>query len=279
MEINIIETKNFKIDGGAMFGVVPKTLWSRYYPADELNLCACAARSLLIKDGNKKILVDSGIGNKLEPDIAKHYHMFGNYDLITSLKENNTDPEEITDVILTHLHFDHCGGNTDYDNNNNIYPVFPNANIWISKDQCLSAKDPNLREKPAFIKENIEPLEAFHKINQIEKDTYITENVELRLFNGHTSGLISVFINHNDKKFVFAGDLLPAVPYIRIPYISAYDILPLKSIDEKQQLLNELIKENGILIFQHDYYTEACDLKQTNKGIRENNKFKLKEIA
>ncbi|MDA3819805.1 MAG: MBL fold metallo-hydrolase [Candidatus Delongbacteria bacterium] len=279
MKVYSIETGNFKVDGGAMFGVVPKVLWERLYPADEQNLCPCAVRSMLIVDGDRKMLIDTGIGNKLHEDFAKHYHMFGSDNLITSLENIGVKPEDITDVILTHLHFDHCGGTTDRNTQGELFMVFPNANVMVSRAQWESAKNPNLREKPAFLEENIIPLKTSGKLKLIDGPGMLTDNVELRLYNGHTKGLICVLVNTGDKRLVFAGDLLPGMQYIRLPYISAYDIEPVTTLNEKQALLEEVYNNGDVLFFQHDINNEACTLSKTKKGIREDKTFKLNEIV
>ncbi|MEA3446873.1 MAG: MBL fold metallo-hydrolase [Bacteroidota bacterium] len=279
MKIYSIETGNFKVDGGAMFGVVPKVLWERLYPADDQNLCPCVARSMLIVEGNRKVLIDTGIGDKLQEDFARHYHLFGDDDLITSLKNCGIEPEDITDVIMTHLHFDHCGGTIGRDKKGNLYPVFPNADIIVSKAQWESAMNPNLRENPAFLEENIVPMKTSGKLKLLDAPCMLTDDIELRFFNGHTKGLISVFVNIGNKRVVFAGDVLPAMPYIRLPYISAYDIEPLTTLNEKQALLEEVYNNGDVLFFQHDINNEACTLSKTKKGIRENKTYKLDEIV
>ncbi len=278
MKIYSVETGNFKVDGGAMFGVVPKVLWGRLYPVDEKNFCPCAVRSMLIVDGNKKVLVDTGIGNKLQEDFTKHYHLFGKDDLITSLKKIGFAPEDITDVIMTHLHFDHCGGTIGRDNKGNLYPVFPNADIIVSNAQWEAAMNPNLREKPAFLNENLIPIKTSGKLNLMDAPGMLTDNIELRFYNGHTKGLISVLVNTGKNRVVFAGDVIPAIPYIRLPYISAYDIEPLVTLNEKKALLEEINNNGDVLFLQHDINTEACTLTKTKKGIRENKTFKLNEI-
>ena len=274
-----LETGNFKADGGAMFGVVPKAMWERVYPADENNLCSCACRCLLVDTGDKKILIDSGIGDKLDPDYARFYYFFGEDSLLKSLKQIGLAPEDITDVILTHLHFDHCGGTTNFDAQGNSQIVFYKANIWASKLQWDWAMSPNRREEPVYLKENLEPLARSSRLKLVEKPFFLTPNVELRFFNGHTKGLISVFVNLGERRLVFAGDLLPAIPYIRLSFTAAYDIFPLTSIEEKEAFLNELYDNQDLLFLQHDINSEACSLKMTPKGIRENKILKVDEIS
>lgn len=278
MEIYSVETGNFKVDGGAMFGVVPKSLWSRLYPADNSNLCPCACRSMLIKDQDRIVLIDTGIGDKLHPDFAKHYHMFGDETLLDSLRSLSVSPKDVTDIVHTHLHFDHCGGTIGKDGENKSYPVFPHAKLHVSKAQWESANQPNLREKPALLNENIQPMVESGKLNLVDENTWLTPRIELRKYNGHTTGLMLVFVHTGNRRVVFAGDLMPAVPYIRLPYISAYDIEPLTAIEEKQALLKEVYEHGDILFFQHDINTEACTLKETPKGYREDKLFKLDEI-
>jgi glyoxylase-like metal-dependent hydrolase (beta-lactamase superfamily II) len=274
-----LETGNFKADGGAMFGVVPKAMWERIYPADENNLCSCACRSLLVLTDDKIILIDTGIGDKLDPDYAKFHYLFGNDDLLKSLNQVGFSPEDITDVILTHLHFDHCGGTTSFDAQGNSQIVFSNADIWVSKQQWNWAMKPNRREKPAYLKENLDPLARSARLKLVEKPFFLTPNVELRFFNGHTQGLMAVFINLGNRRLVFAGDLLPAIPYIRLSFTAAYDIFPLTSIEEKTEFLSELLENDDILFLQHDINAEACTLKMTAKGIRENEILKVNEIS
>jgi glyoxylase-like metal-dependent hydrolase (beta-lactamase superfamily II) len=279
MKLYSLETEKFKADGGAMFGVVPKAMWERIYPADENNLCKCACRSLLIDDGERKILIDTGIGQKLDYEYAKHHYLFEDDNILKSLKKIGIKPDEITDIILTHLHFDHCGGTSELDENGNNVLSFKNANIWVSKAQWDWAIHPNRREKPAYLSENLEPIQASGKMKFIHENMFLTPEVELRIFNGHTEGLVSVFINIGNRRLVFAGDLLPAKPYIRMSFIASYDIQPLVSIQEKELLLKEMLENDDILFLQHDYYSEACSLKMTPKGIRENKNYKINELV
>ncbi len=200
IKVYSIETQNFKADGGAMFGVVPKQMWERVYNADDKNLCECACRCLLIDTGDKKILVDTGIGTKLHPNYAKYHYLFGDDDLLSSLKSIGVQPTDITDVVLTHLHFDHCGGLTVFDENNQSKILFNKAKVWVSKTQWNWANKPNRREKSAYLKENLEPLASYPNLQFVEDNTFMCPEIEFRLFNGHTIGLMSVFINMGNRR-------------------------------------------------------------------------------
>lgn len=261
-----IETKSFKVDGGAMFGVVPKKLWSKIYDADTNNMCTCANRSLLVDTGEKKILIDTGIGTKQSEKFLKHYHLGKENNIEDALINSGYNPGDITDVILTHLHWDHCGGLLKFNNNNEIISVFPNAKIWCTKQQWDWANKSNKREKPAYPQENIELLNSLDNVNFIEDDFRLCKEVELRIFYGHTQGLMLPFININGKQLLFAGDLIPVMANIPSVYISAYDILPLSTLEEKEEVLEEICKNNGLLFFQHDEKTECCNIKLTEKG-------------
>ena len=278
MKLYPIHITNFKIDGGAMFGVVPKVIWQRKYPADENNLCTWAIRSLLIKTEDRNILIDTGYGNKQSEKFFSYVHLHDGEGLEGSLLKSGTKLDDITDVVLTHLHADHCGGSTKYNADKTKFEaVFKNARHWISKQQWDSAIVPNLREADAFLEENILSIQETGKINFIEENTEIIPGVELRLFNGHTAGQIVPFIKHNDKTIVFAADLIPSTAHIPLVYNMSYDLLPLVTIKEKQDVLKEAIDKNYILFFQHDAYNECCTLKNTPKGIREDKTFTLNE--
>jgi glyoxylase-like metal-dependent hydrolase (beta-lactamase superfamily II) len=274
-----IETPKFKIDGGAYFGVIPKTIWQNHYPADSENMCEVSCRSLLIDDGNKVFLIDTGIGDKLDEDYKKSYYVDDTENLEANLKKVGYVPGDITDIIITHLHFDHCGGTTK------INPVskrlelsFPNAMHYISKKQWNSALFPNYREKSSYIIENFEPLKNSDNLRLIEHDTKLSNNIELRLFNGHTEGLMLPIVKVGDRTIFFAGDLIPAKASIPLAWVSAYDIFPLTSIEEKIKIFTEAIENNWILMFQHDYYNECCTLHKTHKGIRAKEIFEFNNL-
>ncbi len=279
MEVYLLETPEFKIDGGAFFGVVPKTMWSKKYPADENNMCKVACRSLLIKDADKLILVDNGIGEKQNSKNQDLYLVDFAGDLVSNIENLGYTTDDITDLILTHLHFDHCGGTTKIDKNTNKHvPVFKNATHYISKKQWDNALAPNYREKSSYNKEKFEFLKDTNKLKLIEQNTNITPNIELRIFNGHTPGLMLPVVNFKNKTLFFTGDLIPAKASIPLAWVSAYDLLPAISMQEKEEILAEAEKNNWIFVFQHDLYNECCDLCLTNRGVRGNKTFKFSEI-
>lgn len=280
MELYKIETGYFKLDGGAMFGVVPKVLWQKLYPADENNQCNLAMRSLLIKDGEKLILIDTGLGDKQDEKFIHNFGLFGDDTMEKSFAKTPFTFDDVTDLILTHLHFDHCGGVLKYNHDKTQFiSVFKNAKIWCSQQQWDLAMKPNAREKASFLKENIYPILETKQLKLFDKNFFLTPNVELRLSHGHTLGLILVYINYNNKNLVFTADLLPIVAHIPAAWVMSYDTYPLVTIDEKTALLNEAIEKNQTLFFQHDFYTECCTLKQTEKGIRMDKALKFEEFV
>jgi len=279
MDIYLIETPVFKIDGGAYFGVVPKTIWSQKYPADENNMCAASCRSLLIKKPGKLILIDNGIGE--QQDNANHdsYYVDFSENLIENINKLGYTTDDITDVVLTHLHFDHCGGTTKTDSKTgNQIPVFNNANYYISQQQWDNAINPNYREKTSYHSEKFKFLEETNKLRLVKQNLFLTSCIELRLFHGHTPGLMLPIVKTDTKTLFFAGDLIPAKASIPLAWVSAYDLFPLTSIKEKEQILNEAEQKNWILVFQHDFYNECCDLKMTTRGVRGNNTYKFVDL-
>ena len=278
MKISTIEPGTFKLDGGATFGVVPKTLWSKVYPADDNNLCLFNLRLLLIEHGECKILIDTGIGNKQSEDFYKYYYREGHHSIEKALQEKGFAPENITDVILTHLHFDHVGGAVKEDQHGNYVPAFPNAKYYVSKKQWEWALNPNRREKASFLKENILPLQKADVVHFIEKNVEFIPGIELRIFSGHTDGLVVPFIKYYEKTLVYTNDLLALSAQIPASWVCGYDTQPLVSMQERAEFLQEALDKNYYLIFQHDAYTECCTLKQTEKGIRIDQSYKLEEI-
>ena len=279
MKLYPIETGNLKLDGGAMFGVVPKVMWQKAYPADENNLCNWSMRCLLIIDGERKILIDNGIGNKQDEKWLKHYYLNGDDTLEKSLEKTGTTPDDITDVILTHMHFDHCGGSVKWNDDNTGYELaFPNATYWTSKKQYEWATNPNRREKASFLKENIAPIEESGQLKLIENEDEFIPNIKFKLYNGHTDGQVIPHININGSTVVFMADLLPATAHIPMPWIMAYDTRPLLTLKDKERFFADAIENNYILFFEHDLYNEACTIQNTPKGPRVDKTGKLSEF-
>jgi glyoxylase-like metal-dependent hydrolase (beta-lactamase superfamily II) len=286
MKLYSIETGFFKLDGGAMFGVVPKSIWSRLNAPDENNLCTWAMRCLLIEDGNKLILVDNGIGNKQSDKFFSHYYLHGDATLDKSLAANGFSKDDITDVFLTHLHFDHCGGSIIRDGEK-LMPAFKNATYWSNQEHWNWAVYPNEREKASFLKENILPIQESGQLRFIQvvdneddalSKTSFTENISIRFVNGHTEKMMLPQINYKNKTIIFMADLLPSAAHIPLPYVMAYDMFPLTTLQEKKSFLTEALNNNYILFFEHDAKHECCTLHQTEKGIRENEIFKLSDL-
>lgn len=286
MKLYSINTGYFKLDGGAMFGVVPKSMWNKINPADENNLCSWALRCLLIEDGNRLILVDNGNGDKQDAKFFSHYYLHGDDTLEKSLAKYGFTKDDITDVFLTHLHFDHCGGSIVREGDK-LVPAFKNATYWSNKEHWDWAVYPNEREKASFLKENILPIEESGRLQFIEVtggvdgklgETVFTENITVRFVSGHTESMMLPQINYNGKTVVFMADLLPSAGHIPIPYVMAYDMFPLTTLNEKKSFLKEAVKGNYILFFEHDPVYECCNLQQTERGVRSKDYFKLEEI-
>jgi glyoxylase-like metal-dependent hydrolase (beta-lactamase superfamily II) len=279
MQLYTIETGFFKLDGGAMFGVVPKVLWSRTNPADENNLCPWAMRSLLIEDGNRLILIDNGIGDKQDDKFLKHYYLHGDVNLHASLAKHGFSADDVTDVFLTHLHFDHCGGSVKWNKDRSGFEMaFKNAKYWSNAEHWEWATKPNNREKASFLRENIIPIEEAGHINFVENPNKIFNNFSALIVNGHTEAQMIPHITYKDKTIVFAADLLPSTGHIPLPYVMGYDTKPLISLEEKEKFLNEAVERKYIIFLQHDSYSECCNLQQTEKGVRLKDTFSLKEI-
>jgi len=286
MKLYSIETELFKLDGGAMFGVVPKVMWSKHNWPDENNLCTWAMRCLLIEDGKRLILVDNGMGNKQSKKFLSYYYLHGEHTLDTSLAAHGFSKEDITDVFLTHLHFDHCGGSIIREGDK-LVPAFKNAIYWSNQEHWNWAIYPNEREKASFLKENILPIQEsgqlqFIEVVNVEDDklieTSFTENVTIRFVSGHTEKMMLPQIQYKGKTIVFMADLLPSTAHIPLPYIMAYDMFPLTTLWEKKIFLSEALKNNYILFFEHDPKHECCTLHETERGIREKDVFKLSEV-
>jgi glyoxylase-like metal-dependent hydrolase (beta-lactamase superfamily II) len=286
MKLYSINTGYFKLDGGAMFGVVPKSIWNKINPADENNLCSWALRCMLIEDDNRLILIDNGNGDKQDAKFFSHYHLHGDDTLEKSLAKYGFTKDDITDVILTHLHFDHCGGSIKREGDK-LIPNFKNATYWSNLEHWNWAVQPNEREKASFLKENILPIEESGKLKFIEVDEMedgklgevaFSENISVRFVNGHTQAMMLPQIKYKNKTVVFVADLLPSAGHIPLPYVMGYDMFPMTTLNEKKSFLKEALENDYILFFEHDPTHECCNLQQTERGIRPKDYFKLEEI-
>ena len=273
MKIHAIETGLFKLDGGAMFGVVPKTLWQKTNPSDDNNMCTWALRCLLIEDGKRLMLVDAGIGDKQSEKFFSHYHLQGNDTLIGSIRKAGFHEDDITDVMLTHLHFDHCGGAVAWNTQKDGYrPVFKNAIYWSNEAHWQWATEPNAREKASFLAENILPIQESGQLKFVERtgsfSTEVFPNIDLLFVDGHTDSMMIPHIKYNGKTIVFMADLLPSVGHIPLPYVMGYDTRPLITLAEKGTFLDTAATENFVLFLEHDSVNECCTLQHTEKGVR-----------
>ena len=280
MKLYTIDTGFFKLDGGAMFGVVPKSIWQKTNPADEFNLCSWAMRCLLIQEGERLILIDNGIGYKQDERFLKHYHLHGDDTLEKSLTNLKFSKDDITDVFLTHLHFDHCGGSIERQADGNLVPAFKNATYWSNKEHWKWAVEPNDREKASFLKENILPIQESGKLKFIDTldGVSFTDNIQIRFAFGHTDSMMLPQISYKGKTILYMADMLPSVGHIPMPYVMSYDMFPLKTLKEKKKFLEEAVQNDYILFFEHDPVNECCTLQETEKGIRVKDTFKLSEI-
>lgn len=279
MKLHTINTGLFKLDGGAMFGVVPKSIWQRTNPADANNLCTWAMRCLLIEDGNQLTLIDTGIGNKQDEKFFSHYYLHGSDTMEKSLNNLGFGLSDITDVFLTHLHFDHVGGAVVREGEK-LQPAFKNANYWSNEKHWKWATEPNPREKASFLKENILPIQESGQLKFVEEgeNTAWRKNIEISFAYGHTDAMMLPKINYNGRTIVYMADLLPSVGHLPLPYVMAYDMFPLKTLHEKQAFLEEAVAKDYILYLEHDPVNECCTLQQTEKGIRVKETFSLSEL-
>lgn len=283
MKIHLLNTGFFKLDGGAMFGVVPKSLWSKTNPADPNNMCSWALRCMLIEQGDRLILIDTGMGEKQSEKFFSYYYLHGEDALDKNLKALGFSRDDITDVFLTHLHFDHCGGAVEWNDQKNGYrPTFKNAIYWSTKTHWDWAINPNDREKASFLKENIMPLQESGQLQFVERNGALTksvfENFDVLFVDGHTESMMIPQIKYQDKTLVFMADLLPSVGHIPLPYVMGYDTKPLTTLKEKGEFLIKAQKEDYILFLEHDAINECCTLKETEKGIRLDRSFDFKEM-
>jgi glyoxylase-like metal-dependent hydrolase (beta-lactamase superfamily II) len=280
MKLDLFNISNFKVDGGAMFGVIPKALWSRVYPSDENNLIILTLNSLVFETDRHVILVDTGWGEKQDDKFFRHVHRHGGEGLIEGLKSRGYSPEDITDVVLTHLHADHCGGSVrNKPGGTGFELVFPEAMYHVSRVQYEWASANNLREADAFLEENILPLAQSGRLNLVDEEGELFKDFSVRICYGHTPGLMIPVMDYNGRKLVYTGDLIPTMAHIPLIWNMSYDIESLKTIEEKKEILQEALDYNYILVFQHDAYFECCTLEMTSKGIRAKDKFNFGEIA
>lgn len=276
MKLHTIETGFFKLDGGAMFGVVPKSMWNKLNPADDNNMCTWAMRCMLIEDGKRLILIDNGIGDKQDQKFFSYYYLSGNESLSSSLGKAGFTEDDITDVFLTHLHFDHCGGSVKWNSRKDGYEtVFKNATYWSNERHWEWATKPNAREKASFLKENILPVSESGQLKFLQEGERLTDNFETIFVNGHTDAMMLPVVNYNGKKVIYCADLIPSTGHIPVPYVMAYDTRPLLTLEEKARFLNDALEMNAVLFFEHDPVDECCTLERTERGIKLKEKFPL----
>jgi glyoxylase-like metal-dependent hydrolase (beta-lactamase superfamily II) len=284
MKLYPIESGNFKLDGGAMFGVVPKTIWNKTNPADENNLIDIAARCLLIEDGNRLTLIDTGMGNKQSDKFFGYYSLWGNHSLDKSLAKYGFHRDDVTDVFMSHLHFDHCGGSVQWNANKTGYePAFKNAKYWTNENHWNWATKPNNREKASFLNENILPMQESGQLNFISRpnsDFGICEDLKFGIFyvDGHTEKMMLPHIKYQDKTIVFCADLIPTAGHLPLPYVMGYDTRPLLTMPEKAKFLEAAMANNYYLFLEHDAHNEIITVEQTEKGIRLKQVFSCEEI-
>ena len=284
MKLYPIETGNFKLDGGAMFGVVPKTIWNKTNPADDNNLIDIAARCLLIEDGNRLILIDTGMGNKQSDKFFGYYSLWGSHSLDKSLAKYGFHRDDITDVFMTHLHFDHCGGSIQWNKDRTGYePAFKNAVFWSNENHWQWATEPNVREKASFLKENIIPMQESGQLRFVqrpEEDFLVKSELGFGILfvDGHTEKQMIPHIQYQDKTIVFCADLLATAGHIPIPYVMGYDTRPLLTMPEKTKFMNAAAENNYYLFLQHDAHNEIIRVEKTERGVRLKDRFSADEI-
>jgi len=278
MNLYTIDTGYFKLDGGAMFGVVPKSIWNKLNPADENNMCSWALRCLLIEHGNRLILIDNGMGDKQDEKFFGHYYLHGNDTLDKSLAKHGFTKDDITDVFLTHLHFDHCGGSI-VRSGDKLVAAFKNAVYWSNQRHWKWATEPNDREKASFLKENILPIQESGQLKFIETsaDDFPRDLIVRQAF-GHTDAMMLPQVKYKGRTILYMADLLPSTAHIPLPYIMGYDMFPLTTLNEKKSFLTEAQQNDYVLFFEHDPKIECCTLQMTDKGIRMKESFKLSEL-
>ena len=278
VKLHKIEAGSFIADGGAMFGVVPKKVWQKRYPCDEENFCTLYMRCLVMKTNDRLILVDTGTGRK-QTEKLKYYQMEGVVDFEEELAKLGYSAREVTDVILTHLHFDHCGSSTKFnEDQSDIVPTFPNADYWVGKAQWENFLNPNVREGDSYFPENLVPVHEAGQLRLVECDQFICPEVEVKIFNGHTVGQLAVYVDLGAKTLVFAGDVIPFMASMPIAWVSAYDTFPITSMEDKERMLSEAAEKKQILFFEHDAYNECCTVTKVNGRYRVDEVFNMDEI-
>ncbi len=277
MRLEIIHAGLFKLDGGAMFGVVPKSIWQKLNPADENNMCTWAARCLLVETDERLILIDTGLGDKQGENFFRYYYRHGENNLHRSIAKAGITPEDITDVMLTHLHFDHCGGSVVYEGEK-LIPTFKNARYWLHSRHWDWACEPNRTEKSSFLTENFMPLYENDQLAFLDKENFGIPTFDFFFADGHTEKQTIPIIQYKGKTVVFTADLIPSVGHIPVNYFMGYDTRPLVTMEEKDSFLRTALEKDYILLFDHDPTNECCTLQQTTKGIRVKDTFRLSDV-
>ncbi|MCG3167283.1 MAG: putative quorum-quenching lactonase YtnP [Bacteroidia bacterium] len=279
MKLYSVNAGHFKLDGGAMFGTVPKSIWNKLNPADDNNMCSWAMRCLLIEDGNRLFLIDNGMGNKQSEKFFGYYYLHGNDTLEKSLNAAGFSFNDVTDMILSHLHFDHCGGSIQFNKDKTGYePAFKNAVYYSSERHWKWATEPNPREKPSFLSENILPINESGQLQFLTDGERITENISVMFANGHTDGMMVPHIKYKGKTLVYMADMMPSVGHIPVNYVMGYDTRPLLTMQEREPFMKRAADEEYILFLEHDPINECCTVQHTDKGVRLKEKFSLKEF-
>jgi glyoxylase-like metal-dependent hydrolase (beta-lactamase superfamily II) len=269
MELFTIDAGYFKLDGGAMFGVVPKSIWNKANPADENNMIRMATRCLLVQDGDRLMLIDNGLGNKQDDKFFGHYFLHGDDSLEKSLNKHGFTKADITDMVLTHLHFDHCGGSIEFNSDRTKYQTaFPNATYWVGEEHWNESMAPNPREKASFLKENILPILESGQLKLLKPAEKFHDKIELLFSKGHTQSMMHPIIPYKGTSLIYLADVIPTQAHLPIPYVMGYDVRPLDTMKEKTDILNMAVENNWVLYFEHDPFNEACTVQQTEKGIR-----------
>jgi glyoxylase-like metal-dependent hydrolase (beta-lactamase superfamily II) len=269
MELFTIDAGYFKLDGGAMFGVVPKSIWNKANPADENNMIRMATRCLLVQDGDRLMLIDNGLGNKQDDKFFGHYFLHGDDSLEKSLNKHGFKKSDITDMVLTHLHFDHCGGSIEFNSDRTKYQTaFPNATYWVGEEHWNESMAPNPREKASFLKENILPIQESGQLKLLKPADKFHDKIELLFSKGHTQSMMHPIIPYKGTSLIYLADVIPTQAHLPIPYVMGYDVRPLDTMKEKTDILNMAVENNWVLYFEHDPFNEACTVQHTEKGIR-----------